>query len=76
MEQAQQIEVFKTTISNQGQADAFKTLLLERFPHLSIDFDLEDCDRILRIASTEEVCCNDIRTIGRRMEVQIEVLEG
>ncbi|HSZ72353.1 MAG TPA: hypothetical protein VK750_06725 [Cytophagaceae bacterium] len=43
------IEVFKTTVSNVEQANEIKLRLLEIFPGMHIHFDLEDCDKILRI---------------------------
>ncbi len=69
------IEVYKTTVNGRQQADALKGLLLERFPQLTIDFDLDDCDRILRITSTEEIRSDEISAIGRQLHVQIDVLE-
>jgi hypothetical protein len=42
------VEVFKTNVGNQRTANHLK-LLLERLPACKINFDLEDCDNILRI---------------------------
>lgn len=43
------IKVFKTNIDSLIQADLVKNSLLMKFPDFTIHFDLEDCDRILRI---------------------------
>lgn len=43
------IEVFKTNVSEQQQADELIGLLLHLLPDSSINFDLEDCDKVLRI---------------------------
>jgi hypothetical protein len=43
------IEVFKTNITNQETADVITAGLQRLFPHSIVDFDLEDCDKILRI---------------------------
>ncbi|MET3028740.1 hypothetical protein ABXT06_18825 [Flavobacterium sp. UW10123] len=43
------IEVFKTNVQEESQCQAIIEKLLEHFPNSSINFDLEDCDKILRI---------------------------
>jgi len=43
------IEVFKTNVSNPQQANELIGLLHHILPGSRINFDLEDCDNILRI---------------------------
>lgn len=43
------IEVFKTNVQEESQCQVIIENLLEHFPNSSINFDLEDCDKILRI---------------------------
>lgn len=43
------IEVFKTNIQYTEQAELIIKKLLEYFPNQKINFDLEDCDKILRL---------------------------
>jgi hypothetical protein len=43
------IEVFKTNVEEFAQARKIIDLLLEHFPGHKINFDLHDCDKILRI---------------------------
>lgn len=43
------VEIFKTNITSTGIADNIINLLLQHFPDSKINFDLEDCDNILRI---------------------------
>lgn len=43
------IEVFKTNVQEESQCQVIIALLLEHFPNSKINFDLEDCDKILRI---------------------------
>ena len=43
------IEVFKTDIELASDADGLTQLLLQHFPGSRINFDLQDCDRILRV---------------------------
>ena len=44
------VEVFKTNVQEAGQSEMLINQLLLHFPGSKISFDLEDCDRILRIA--------------------------
>ena len=73
--QLEQVEVYKTTVNSRQQANALERLLVQKFPEMSVHFDLDDCDRILRIASMEQIRSDEISIIGQRMEVPIEVLE-
>jgi hypothetical protein len=43
------IEVFKTNVEDKTEANELKRILLQHFPGSRINFDLDDCDRILRI---------------------------
>ena len=43
------IEVFKTNVEKTNDADKMVRLLLEHFPQSKINFDLHDCDKILRV---------------------------
>jgi hypothetical protein len=43
------IEVFKTDVQEVAQSEMIVEKLLEHFPDSDINFDLEDCDRILRV---------------------------
>lgn len=43
------IEIFRTTISDFEESEKIKKQLLTLFPTCRINFDLQDCDRILRV---------------------------
>jgi tRNA G26 N,N-dimethylase Trm1 len=43
------IEVFKTNVETARQATALVTILCKHLPSAEINFDLEDCDSILRV---------------------------
>lgn len=43
------IEVFKTNVEEARQATNLVVLLLQHFPGSKINFDLHDCDKILRV---------------------------
>ena len=49
------VEVFKTNVQTSEQSERMVMLLAELFPAHRITFDLEDCDKILRIAG-EGIC--------------------
>ena len=43
------IEVFKTNVQEIDQARRLVALLLDHFPGSKINFDLDDCDKVLRV---------------------------
>ena len=43
------IAVFKTGVRNQGDADYLMKIIEKQYPGYEINFDLEDCDNILRV---------------------------
>lgn len=43
------VEVFKTNVSHKRAAKRLLGVLSKQFPMFSINFDLEDCDKILRV---------------------------
>lgn len=43
------IEVFRTNVESPGEATILTAKLAETLPGSRISFDLEDCDRILRV---------------------------
>jgi 3-methyladenine DNA glycosylase Tag len=45
------VEIFKTNIINGAQAGLALQLLIKQWPEYGINFDLEDCDKILRVES-------------------------
>ncbi|WP_430613414.1 hypothetical protein [Flavobacterium sp. JP2137] len=43
------VRIFKTDVSSAVQEYAIIQILKNTFPHSTINFDLEDCDNILRV---------------------------
>ena len=43
------IEVFKTNVQTKTQSKMLLCVLSETFPSLKINFDLSDCDKVLRV---------------------------
>lgn len=43
------VEVFKTNVQKKAQSKMLLAMLSEAFPAFKINFDLSDCDRVLRV---------------------------
>jgi tRNA G26 N,N-dimethylase Trm1 len=43
------IEIFKTNVQKKSETNHIIAVIKKQFPDYIINFDLEDCDRILRI---------------------------
>ncbi len=48
------VEVFKTNVDRQQDAAGLLQRLNELFPDYRINFDMDDCDRILRVQSSDD----------------------
>ncbi len=68
------VEIFKTTIENKEQAEVIISLLKKHFTDYSANFDLEDCDRILRIEA-ERILVEPVMHILESAGIFVEVLE-
>jgi hypothetical protein len=60
------VEVFKTNVITPGQAAKLNVLLLQQFPHCRINFDLEDCDKILRMVTRVKITGKVIAFISKQ----------
>lgn len=67
------IEIFKTSINSQQAATLVKYVLSDKYPDAKINFDLEDCDRILRIEN-KVICVEEVTAIVNTLGHQCEVL--
>jgi len=43
------VEVFKTNVQKKAQSKFLLRILSEAFPSFKINFDLADCDKVLRV---------------------------
>jgi hypothetical protein len=68
------VEVFKTNVQDTEQAIGLITKLTEHFPACKINFDLEDCDRILRVEG-ESIFMSEVIAVLKQNKYQCEVLE-
>jgi hypothetical protein len=46
---AMEVEVFKTDVTLTGRANELKSLIEQSFQNCNVNFDLDDCDHILRV---------------------------
>ena len=69
------IEVFKTGVCHNSIARKLVRQIGEKFPGYKANFDLEDCDHILRVSSEREpVLVNEIITLLWQAGVEAELL--
>ena len=67
------VEVFKTNVQQHKQAEQLASVLRSRFDFWKINFDLEDCDKILRVEG-KQICVETIIEILNSHGLQCEVL--
>jgi hypothetical protein len=70
------VEVFKTNVQKDAHARQLVKKLLALFHHCKINFDLQDCDKILRVAGIAgiDICPEKIIRVINRSGYQCEVL--
>jgi hypothetical protein len=54
------IEIFKTNVTTDLQVQEITALLIGKYPACRINFDLQDCDKILRVKSDVDLKSNII----------------
>lgn len=70
------VEIFKTNVNGKKAAGRVLKALHMHLPACTFNFDLEDCDRILR-AQSENVALqvNEVIAIVKRHNVEISLFE-
>jgi len=68
------VEIFKTDVYDMMQAEQIIVLLNQHFPAFMINFDLHDCDKILRIKG-ESIPVNEIVDIVSSSGFHCSVLD-
>jgi hypothetical protein len=70
------VEIFKTNVTNKRLAARVLKELTARLPAYRFNFDLEDCDRILRVQSEEmAIKCNRVVEVVKEQRVEIFLWE-
>jgi len=67
------VEVFKTNVQHRELAEDLASILRERFSFSRINFDLEDCDKILRVEG-KQICVEMIIETLSNRGLECEVL--
>ncbi|MEN7550615.1 hypothetical protein AAG747_22035 [Rapidithrix thailandica] len=68
------VEVFKTDVQEEKLAQKIISELLRHFPGCEINFDLEDCDKILRVETTKNIFSEVIATLTQQ-GIRCEILD-
>jgi len=68
------IEVFKTNVEETVRAKEIVNILLEHFPDNKINFDLHDCDKILRVEG-KNFCAEKIMSLVHENRFSCNILE-
>lgn len=68
------VEVFKTNVTSNHQAKQLVSLLEDSFVGYRVNFDLDDCDRILRVEGSLNVEPQPVITLLSQLGVRAEVL--
>lgn len=66
-------EVFQTNLQSLGEAEQLKKELLLLYPFYRICFDLEDCDKILKISATR-IDAEEVVRISLKCGYRVAVL--
>lgn len=67
------ISVYKTSVDSKAEAEAIAELILRQIPFSNINFDLDDCDNVLRIVThngtfNEEIVKHIFKSKNHRLE--------
>lgn len=69
------IEIFKTNVVRKHEAKILIDEMIVLFPGYKINFDLEDCDKILRVENTNgSVKTSSIINLLKSKHIKCEVL--
>ena len=68
------VYIFKTDVNHQQDADKIVIAISKIYPGFKVNFDLEDCDKILRIESEHLFDVDPIVSFVQRQNVKIEPL--
>ncbi|WP_281235135.1 hypothetical protein [Flavobacterium gelatinilyticum] len=58
------VEIFKTNVQKEAETNYIIAVIKRQFPAYKINFDLEDCDKILRVEGIELQCDNIINYVN------------
>ena len=68
------VEVFKTNVQKKTQSKMLLSILSEAFPSFKINFDLSDCDKVLRVEG-DNIEALRIMILVKEYGVKCEILD-
>jgi len=68
------VEVFKTNVQKKVQSKMLLCILSEEFPSFKINFDLSDCDKVLRVEG-DNIEALPIMILVKEYGVKCEILD-
>ena len=68
------VEVFKTNVQKKTQSKKLLSVLSEAFPSFKINFDLSDCDKVLRVEG-DNIEALRIMILVKEYGVKCEILD-
>lgn len=68
------VEVFKTNVQKKTQSKMLLCILSEAFPSFKINFDLSDCDKVLRVEG-ENITALSVVMLVKEHGFNCEVLD-
>jgi len=68
------VEVFKTNVQKKAQSKMLLSVLSETFPSFKINFDLSDCDKVLRVEG-DDIKAFRIMIVVKEYGFNCEMLE-
>jgi predicted RNA binding protein with dsRBD fold (UPF0201 family) len=68
------VEVFKTNVRHKKAAKEVLRALGQAFPHCKANFDLEDCDHVLRIECRGALSLEKLLDLMKELGVELEKL--
>jgi hypothetical protein len=70
------VEIFRTNVKNKKLAGKILKVLQAHLPAFNFNFDLDDCDKILRVQSNNTpVECSKIMQIVKGYSIEISLFE-
>lgn len=69
------VEVFKTDVQKKAQSKMLLCMLSEAFPSFKINFDLSDCDKVLRVEGDDRMEALRIMILVKEYGFTCEILE-
>ena len=68
------VEAFKTNVQKKTQSKMLLSILSEAFPSLKINFDLLDCDKVLRVEG-DKIEASGIMILVKENGFRCEILD-